>query len=77
MYKYVYIYTYNMLFGLQRLVTSAECSTYGANIGCLKKRRLYTNKVSCYLQSSGILFVLCSRNNKYTCQKQYIKKSIK
>ena len=40
---------------------------------CLKKRRLYTTKVSCYLQSSGILFVLCSKNNKNICQNQIIK----
>ena len=76
MYIYIYIYIY-ILFGLRRFVTSAECSTYGANIGCLKKRRLYTTSVSCYLESLGIIFVLRSKNNKYTCQKQYTKKSIK
>ena len=38
------------------------------------KRHLYTTKVSCYLQSSGILFIPCSKNNKNICQKQYIKK---
>ena len=31
------------------------------------------SKVSCYLQSTGILFVLCSENNKNICQNQYIK----
>ena len=35
-------------------------------ISCLKKRRL------CYLQSSGILFVLGFKNNKNICQKQHI-----
>ena len=40
---------------------------------CLKKRRLYTTKVSCYLQSSGILFVLRSKSNKNICQNQIIK----
>ena len=40
---------------------------------CVKKRRLYTTKVSCSLQSSGILFVPCSKNKKNICQNQYIK----
>ena len=29
---------------------------------------LYATKVSCYLEPSGILFVLCSKNSKNICQ---------
>ena len=76
-YIYIYIYIHTHTFSLQTLVTSTECSTLGANTSCLKKRRLSTTKASLYLQSLGILFVLCSRNNKTICQKQYIKKYIK
>ena len=63
------MHTIYILFGL-RFVTSTECSTHDANISCLKKRCLYTTKVSCYFQSSVILFVLCSKRNKNICQKQ-------
>ena len=31
------------------------------------------SKVSCYLQSSDILFVLCYKSNKNLCQNEYIK----
>ena len=62
-----------LIFGLRVFVTSTGCSTFGAN-SCLKKRRLYTTKVSCYLQSSSILFVLCSKNKKNICRKKCIKK---
>ena len=44
------------------------------NVGCFKKRHLYTTKVSCYLQSAGISFVLCSKINKNVYQKKCIKK---
>ena len=64
-------------FGLRTFVTSTECSTLGENLNCLKKRRFYTTKVSCYSQSSGILFLLCSKNNKNICQKKYINKYMK
>ena len=64
-------------FGLRTFVTSTECSTLGDNLNCLKKRRFYTTKVSCYSQSSGTLFLLCSKNNKNICQKQYINKYMK
>ena len=45
-YIYIYIYMY---------ISVCVCV---CNVNCLKKRCLYTTKVSCYLQSSGILFVL-------------------
>ena len=64
-------------FGLRTFVTSTECSTLGENLNYLKKRRFYTIKVSCYSQSSGTLFLLCSKNNKNICQKQYINKYMK
>ena len=81
LYLYIYIYIYLSFYYLSVylsnpsihlctfcFVNSIECSTLGENISFLKKRCLYTTKVSCYLQS-GILFVLCSRNDKNICQK--------
>ena len=80
-YKYIYIYIYIYIFiyiyiYIADFCNFKECSTLGANISCLKKRHLCTTKVSCSLQSSDILFVLCSKNNKNICHKQYIKKYI-
>ena len=61
---YIFIYIFliyiNMVFVLRKFVNSTECSTPGANITCLKKRRLYTSRVSCYLQSSDVIFLLYS-----------------
>ena len=51
-------------FGLRTFVTSTECSTLREILNCLKKRRFYTTKVSCYSQSSGTLFLLCSKITK-------------
>ena len=53
-YKYIYIYIYIDVYIQQSVLPSS----LGANISCLKKRHLYTTKVSCHLQSSGKLFVL-------------------
>ena len=38
--------------------SSTEYSTIETNLSCLKRRRLYTTKVSYYLESSCIIFVL-------------------
>ena len=56
---------FNLLqfFGLRTFLSSIDCSTLGANVTFLEKRRLYRSNVLCYLQSSVILFVLCSKNN--------------
>ena len=53
-------------------LTLTECSTYGANISCLKKRCLYTTKVSCYLQSSVYYLYYALKITKI-----YVKKYIK
>ena len=65
-----YIYTY---FRFTNVCNFNRVLYFEANISCLKKRRFYTTKVSCYLQSPGMLFVLCSKNNKKICQNQIIK----
>ena len=67
------IYMYIHTFDLRTFITSTECSTLGTNKSCSKKRHLYTTKVSCYLQSSGIPYILCSKNNENICANQYIK----
>ena len=66
MYIYTYIYIYIYIY----LYVSMYVYIY---ICCLKKRRLYETKVSCYLKSSGILFALCSKCHKNIFQNQYIK----
>ena len=50
-------------FSLWTFLSSIDCSTLGANVTFLEKRHLYRSNVLCYLQSSVILFVLCSKNN--------------
>ena len=50
---------------------STTCIYTCTCISFLRKRRLYTTKVPCYLQSSGILFVLCSKNNKQKYMSKY------
>ena len=67
---HMYIYIY---FRFTNVCNFNRVLYFGANTSCLKKRPLYTTKVSCYLQSSDILFVLCSKNNKNICQNQIIK----
>ena len=61
---------------LKFLIKDKFTEVYIYIYSCLKKRRLYTTKascISCYFQSSGILFVLCSKNDKNVCQSQYMK----
>ena len=82
---YIYIYIYiniHILFNLQTFVTSTECSTYGVNISCLKKRRLYASKlliirvyylfysvksVTVYFSIAQIAYLMIANALSFTC----------
>lgn len=67
-YEQITICMYIHTFDLQTFITSTECSTLGTNKSCFKKRHLFTTKVSCYLQQSGIPSILALKITKIYVQ---------